>query len=40
MPVWEILVSRDDLPHHPPIDIGETEVAAGEAIGELFVIEA
>jgi hypothetical protein len=32
--------SRDDLPHHPPMHIREAEIAAGVAVGELFVIEA
>lgn len=31
---------RDDVPQHIPMHIGEPQVAAAEAVGELFVIEA
>lgn len=31
---------RQDLPHDPAGDVGETEVAAVEAIGELLVFQA
>jgi len=31
---------RDDFLHHMPVEVGEAEVAASVAEGELFVIEA
>src|SRR6185503_14273534 len=33
-------ILRQNIPDHLPLYIGETEVAAGVAVGELFVIEA
>ena len=29
-----------DIPHHLPVDIGETEIAAGVVEGQLLVVEA
>lgn len=37
---WSLIILRDGLVHHLPIDIGESDVATAGATGEFFVIEA
>ena len=31
---------RHDILHYRAVDVGQTEIAAAEAVGELFVVEA
>ena len=35
----QIITSRQDVLHDMAVDVGEAEVSAGVAVGELFVIE-
>jgi hypothetical protein len=39
-PVREGGISSQHLTHHPPVDVGEAEVAALGAVGEELVVEA